>query len=186
MKQNYIKWNRNWVTVKRHLPIVVKPFIISMILAVVWRLVFFPLGIYFHNEFIEPMLFIVLPLVSFIYVIFAGIAVTSVFDQYKSISKCVVQKDLDTFLLYRDEQLPIMMHLLIAVSTIILVFFIMIFNYQNHVWLAMTTIFSVSFVLVLIWIVTTEIDDFSRSIWFREKVPKEWYLVDIDEHFKKR
>ncbi len=186
IKTNFVSYNRNWVTVKRHLPIVIKPLIASMIVVAIWRFIFFPNNIYFNKFAAEPIMFIILPLVAFIYVIFAGIATTSVFDQYKMISKCVVKKDLDNFLIYRDEQLPIMMHFLIAVPTLILITFVMLFNFEGHVFIAMATLFSVVFMLVLIWVIAAELDDFKKSIWFKAKIPKEWFEIDIDEYFKNK
>jgi len=180
---NYVKRNRRWVTVKRHLPIILKPLAVSIILTLIWRLILFPNSIHFQDFAGEPIMFIIIPMVAFIYVIFSGIAVTSVFDQYKIISKCVVKKDLDSFLIYRDEQLPIMIHLLIGTLSVIIIGSVMLFDYQGHTIIAMFTIMAIVFVLLLIWIVTTELDNFQKSIWFKAKIPPEWFEIDIDKFF---
>lgn len=185
-KLNYIVGNRSWTMIKRHIPIVLKPLLAGIILAALWRYGLHNSSIHFAETAKEPILFIVLPLVAFIYVIFAGIAVTSVFDQYKIISQCVVKKDLDTFLLYRDEQLPIMMHILVGAPSIIIIMFVMLFDYGSDTLVPMAAIIAVTFVLLLIWVIATELDDFSRSIWFREKIPATWYEIDVEQHFNGR
>ncbi|MBS0553075.1 MAG: hypothetical protein JSS47_11190 [Proteobacteria bacterium] len=186
IKNNYVPWNRNWVVVRRHLPIVLKPLFAGIVLALFWRLILYKDGVHFGVHSSDPILHLILPLIGFMYIIFAGVAVTSVFDQYKIISKCVVKKDMETFLLYRDEQLPIMMHILVSVPSILIIAFVMLFNYQGDTLIGVSSVFSVSFALLLVWVIATELDDFSKSIWFREKIPKEWYEVDIEEHFREK
>lgn len=186
LSRNFIPWNRNWATVRRHLPVVLKPAAAGLVTLAIWFLVLLPNEVYFDKEAGEPIMFIILPLVGFMYVIFASVAVGSVFEQYRNVSKSVVQQDVDTFLLYRDEQLPIMMHILIGAPSIILVAAVMLFNYGPQHWAGAATIFSVSFMLVLVWVIATELDDFSKSIWFREKIPPRWYEIDIETYFSKK
>jgi len=150
-----------------------------------WRLWLYPNNIHFNELSKEPIMLVVLPLVGFMYVIFASVAVGSVFEQYKRVSKCVIRKDLDNFLLYRDEQLPLMMHILVGAPSVIIAAFVALLDYHHDVMGGMAGVFAVTFMLVLVWVITTELDDFSKSIWFREKIPRKWYEVDIEEHFKK-
>ncbi len=184
-KRNFIPWNRNWNTVNRHLPIVFKPLVSGFIMVLIWKYGLYDHGIIFSKQSENPILFMIMPLVAFIYVIFASIAVESVFKEYKIISKCVLQKDLETFLLYRDEQLPIMMHILVGAPSFILIALSMVFNYENLL-IGAVAIFSIVFVVVLTWVIATELDDYERSIWFKEKIPKEWYEIDIEEFFKRK
>lgn len=180
--RNFVSWNRRWTTIRRHLPVILKPAIVAIGLILIWRYILFPHHWYFAKPF-EPILFIVLPLTSFIYVIFASVAVGSVFDQYRQVSKSVVRKDVDTFLLYRDEQLPILMHILIGAPSLLLLTFVMLFDYDAHTVMAIATIGAVSFMLMLIWVIVTELDDFRRSIWFQVKIPQDWYEINIDDYF---
>ena len=150
-----------------------------------WKFAFHDNGFVFSKEAENPILFLIMPLVAFIYVIFASIAVESVFSEYKIISKCVVKKDVETFLLYRDEQLPIMMHILVGVPSFILILLSILFNYEDLL-VGAVAVFCIAFVVILTWVIATELDDYERSIWFREKIPKEWYEVDIEEYFKER
>lgn len=183
IKNNYVDYNRGWNTVRRHLPIIVKPMVWSVLLATFWSLIIWESKIGFSRESENPLLFIVLPLVSFIYVIFAGIAVSSVFDEYKELSRAVVGKDKKSFMLHRDEQLPIVMHILLWVLSTILIVMILLFNYTSFL-AGLFTIFSVTFIVVTSWVVCVDLDDYIKSIWFKERVPKDWLEEDIDKFFE--
>lgn len=180
--RNYIPWNRNWSTARRHLPIILKPILFASLALVIWKFLIFDNNINFGHQAENPLIFVVIPMVAFVYVIFASIAVESVFREYKTISRCVVKKDLETFLLHRDEQLPIIMHLLVGAPSVLLVVLIMFLEYTNQL-IGFFTVFSVVFVVVLTWVISTELDNYEKSIWFRVKIPKEWYEIDIDEFF---
>ena len=180
---NFIATNRRLTTVRRHIPVVLKPLIVALLGVALWKFVFYDSGITFGKESENPILFLILPLVSFVYVIFASIAVGSVFDEYKKLSQAVVQKDLDTFLTHRDEQLPILIHILIGVPSIILVVLSLLFHYEN-LYIGMSAIFAVFYVVASTWMVVTELDNFRNSIWFKHKVPTDWYEIDVEEYFK--
>lgn len=158
-KKNYVSWNRRAVVFRRHFPVVARPIGASLLIVIGWYFILYRNGIGFSSADENPLLFIILPLVSFVYVIFASISINSVFDEYKTISKAVVQRDVDTFLLHRDEQLPILLHILVAIP---------------------------SFIIITTWIVGTELDNFEKSIWFKESTPKEWLEIDIEEYFKEK
>lgn len=182
-RRNYVSTNRNWVTVKRHLPIVLKPLLVALLGLAVWKFLLVNNGIHFVREAENPLLFLILPLVSFIYVIFASIAVGSVFEEYKTIARSVVGLDLETFLLHRDEQLPILVNILVAAPSIILIALVLLFPYQDT-WVGIASVFTVIFVVSTTWIVATELDDYESGIWFKEKVPEDWHKIDIEEYFK--
>lgn len=181
-KSNFIASNRRLTTIRRHLPVVLKPFAIALIGVLVWKFIFYNLGINFGSGSENPILFIILPLVSFVYVIFASIAVGSVFEEYKTLSQAVVKRDLDTFLVHRDEQLPILVHILIAVPSIMLITLSLLFHYEN-VYIGVTAVFAVLYVVASTWMVVTELDDFRKSIWFKYRIPPEWFEIDVREYF---
>lgn len=184
-KSNFISWNRRWVTFRRHIWIILKPTFASILMVLIWKFALVNNGIMFNKSAENPILFMILPLVAFIYVIFASLAVSSVFNEYKTISRSVIKSDLETFLLHRDEQLPIMMHILVGAPSIFLILISMMFNYADF-YIGATSVFAVVFVVVITWVISTELDDYRKSIWFKEKIPPHWYEIDIDEHFKKK
>jgi hypothetical protein len=183
-KSNYVSWNTNWVIFRRHFPLLLKPFIAGTIALLFWEYIIHQFNLSLPKEAENPVLFIGVFLLALIYALFAGYAISKVLDEYKEISKAVVKNDIDSFLLYRDEELPILVHLLIGTISFFIIFFTILFPYHCEM-LGMLINFIVVFIFTLVYVIVRELDDYYRSIWFKEKIPKEWYEVNIAEHFKK-
>jgi hypothetical protein len=185
LKRNFIPYNRDGYILRRHAPLVIKPLFIALGAVLLWKFILFDHHFHFAKHIENPLLFLVMPLIGFVYVIFTSLAVGSVFSEYKAISRSVVKKDVETFLLHRDEQLPILMHLLVGAPSILLVLLTAFFHYED-VWIGMASVFSVIFVVVITWMVVTELDNYEKSVWFKEKIPKDWFEIDIDLFFSKK
>lgn len=179
---NYVSINRHWISVKRHTPVVLKAIIPGIIFTLVQYFINCR-GFSFQAEDKEPILFLSMAFSFFVYVIFAGYAINRVLDESKEVSRSVVQKDLDTFLLYRDEQLPILIHLPLVLVTCTIIFFIVFFPFPDE-WIAMSSVFAIVFLMSLVFMVTQELDSYENSIWFKAKTPEEWWQIDVEEHFK--
>ena len=184
-KSNYIPWNRSWVTVKRHTPLVLKSAGLGVITMLVWYFIIKRFDLSFYKDDENPLLFVVIVVLALVYAIFAGYATNKVLEELKLASKAVVQHDMDTFLTYRDEQLPILAHLPITVISFFLFLSALLYPYQ-HTSIALFTVFSLTFIMTLNYLIVIELDNYENSIWFKQKVPQEWYEVDIEEHFKKK
>ncbi len=182
---NFIAWNRNWVIVKRHAPLLYKPILLGSIAVLIWRFIIYDFSLGFNEKAENAILFIGLAFTFIVYAIFAGATIVEVLRDYKKISKAVVKHDMETFLLYRDEQLPILMHLLIGLISLFFVFLVMFFPYHG-VNEAIALVFGVVFLVVLAYVIVTELDDYRNGIWFIEKIPPHWYEVDIEEYFKNK
>lgn len=182
---NFIPSNRRWNVVKKHAPIVIKSIFIATLCVLFWRYILYPLNLHFSKHANDIILFMVSPIIGTGYVLFAAIAVNSAFDQFKIISRSVVRNEKDEFLTYRDEQLPIKIHLLIGVPSIIILFFTLSFNYESDIFIGAAAIFTISFMLTLAWKIAADLDNFQNSVWFQQRVPKEWYEANIHDHFYK-
>ncbi|MCX6797652.1 MAG: hypothetical protein NTX66_00300 [Candidatus Falkowbacteria bacterium] len=179
---NYVLENRHWISAKRHVPVVIKAIISGLIFAFAQYSINY-YGLSFKKVAENAILFLPLAFAFFVYVIFAGYAVNRVLDESKEVSRAIVQKDLDTFLSYRDEQLPILIHLPLGLVAGVIIIFILFFPFSGEV-IGVTSVFSIVFVMALLFIITRELDSYENSIWFRAKTPPEWWQIDIEEHFQ--
>lgn len=159
---NYILENRKWISVKRHIPVVFKAVAIGIICIFMQYLVF-RLHFAFNQEAENAILFLPIAFAFFVYVIFSGYAINKVLDESKIISRSIVTKDLDTFLIYRDEQLPILIHLPLGVVSFIIIFFALFFPFPGE-FIAATAVFSIAFIMALLFMVTKELDNYESSI----------------------
>lgn len=178
---NYVSQNRHWISVKRHVPVVLKAIIPGVIFAVAQNYIN-SCGFSYQKEAKEAILFLPMTFLFFIYVIFAGYAINRVLDESKEVSKAIIQKDVDTFLLYRDEQLPILIHLPLGIDAGIIIFFLLFFPFPDE-YIGMTSVFFIVFMMSLLFTVTQELDNYENSIWFKDKTPDEWWQIDIEKHF---
>lgn len=184
-KTSFIPWNRNGVVLKRHAPLFMKSLIAGLICILLWQANVYSFSLSLKGEAENSILFISLPLASITYAFFAAYAINAVLTEYKEISRAVVKGDMETFLIYRDEQLPILMHILMGTPALFVIIFTMLFPYHNVID-GVITIFSATFLITLTFTVVIELDDCRNSIWFKEKIPKEWYAVDPIEYFRKK
>ncbi len=167
----------------RYVAVVLQAFAVSLLAVLFWKFILYDNGIYFSHDAENTILYLMIPPVGFIYVIFASLAVSSVFDQYKQISRSVVRKDLDTFLEHRDQQLPVLMHILISVPSVILILLAMAYQYHDfHAGIA--AVFLVTFVIAITWFIVNELDNHHRRAHAKQVVPKHWHEIKTHEHFK--
>ncbi|QQG52745.1 MAG: hypothetical protein HY931_00740 [Candidatus Falkowbacteria bacterium] len=179
---NYVLQNRHWISAKRHVPVVLKAAISGALFALAQYYVNYR-GLSFEPEAKEAIMFLAMAFSFFVYVIFAGYAINRVLDESKEVSRAIVQKDLDTFLLYRDEQLPILIHLPLGIVSGVIIFFLLFFPFPDE-FIGMTSVFAIVFMMSLLFIVTQELDNYENSIWFKAKTPADWWQIDIEKHFE--
>lgn len=181
---NYVAKNRHWISIERHAIVVGKAMIIGAIFSFVQYFINY-FGFSFKKEAENAILFIPMAFAFFIYVIFAAYAANRVLDESKEVSRTIIEGDLDTFLVYRDEQLPILILLPLGASGSIIILFALFFPFPDEV-IGVTAVFAVVFIMTLIFKVTNELDRYENSVWFREKTPSDWWEIDIEEYFKNK
>lgn len=181
---NYVTNNRHWVSINRHAPVVGKAIICGIIFSLIQYLINY-CGFSFDKDAENAILFIPVAFAFFVYVIFAGYAAIRVLDESKEVSKAIIKEDLDTFLIYRDEQLPILIYLPLGAASVTMILFVLFFPFPNEI-IGTTSVFALVFNLVLIFKITDELDRYENSIWFREKTPSHWWEINIEDHFKKK
>lgn len=167
----------------RHISVVVAPFLIGVATVLLWKFCLYDNGISFKPEAETPILYMIIPPVGFIYVIFASLAVNSVFDKYKQIARSVVRKDIDTYLERRDQQLPGLMHILVAMPSLVLLFLVVTYRYADF-YAGVATVFLVTFVVSLTWMVIHELDNTHKRSYFRATVPPHWHTKQPHKHFQ--
>ena len=167
----------------RYIGIILYPTIVSGFVVLLWKVFLYDNGLYFSPDAEAPILYMIIPLVGFIYVIFASLAVNSVFEKHKQISRSVVRKDVSTYLEHRDQQLPVLMHILVAMPSMILLFLALSYHYADfHAGIA--AVFLVTFVVSLTWVVINGLDNAHKKAYSKASVPPHWHKKKPEEHFQ--
>lgn len=168
---------------KKHILVVLSPVLAAILVTLFWRYVLYENEIYFSEEAENPLLYLIMPVIAFIYVIFASIAVNLVLDKYKEIENSVVKSDIDQFMLHKDQRVPTLLHILMGAPSIILVALALFFNYLD-VYIGAAAVFSVVFVVAQTWFIITELDRFHTRPHFKKRTPKNWHEKSSHDHFK--
>jgi len=172
------------IVIKRHVPMVLKPAIFAIIMLGLWDLLRHH-GIFFTTGSELPFTTFGAAFLAIAYGILATLVISSIWDDYKKVSFTLIQNDKKTFLLYRDERMPIMIHLLLGILSFFLLAFAMMTQW-NDGYAGGFTIFSIAFIIALFFFVAIELNDPKQSIWFKERIPAEWLAADIDEIIKNK
>lgn len=166
----------------RHLWVIVVPLLVAAAAVCVWKLFLYDRGIYFNPEAEAPILYLIVPPVGFIYVIFASLAINAVFERHRQLARSITRKDIKSYLEYRDQRLPGLMYILIAMPSLILLFLAMIYYYVDfHAGIA--AVFLVTSVVALTWTVVYELDASHRRKSSKVSGPDHWRHADINDYF---
>ena len=168
---------------KKHSWLLLQPFGFALSMSLFWWITFFKNGIHFNKEDEGPLLTGVFLLLSVTYGITTSATFESVWKKYQVIVTSVLKKDKHTFLCYRDERMPIVIHLLVIAFSIPLLGIVCLVEYHTAS-AGFVAVFATSFVLSLYWVVIAELQDPSKSLWFAERIPEQWLMEDIDQYFR--
>lgn len=157
----------------RHTSVLLLPFIIAAGVTAVWKWGLYEHGLYFSQEAETPFLYMIMPLVGFIYVIFASLAVNAALSRYQQLLRSVSRKDITAYLDHR-AQLPGLMRGLVAIPSIILLLLAVLYQYAD-VHAGMMSVYTVTVVVSLTWLVISELDTVHRRAYFKRMTPPHWH-----------
>lgn len=171
---------RQWRSFKRHAFLVCRAFVTALIPVILWRVL--RSNEYHFVRADESAIGFAIATVGVAYGIIAALVLQAVWEKYRKVVIAVFDRDKRTFLMYRDERMPIMIHILLAALSFPLLLLVVMLDYEN-IFSGIASVFSVSFMIVLYWIIATELENPAKSPWFAERIPKEWLAEDVDKFF---
>jgi small-conductance mechanosensitive channel len=151
----------------------------------IWSLLLYQNKLFFSEEAETPFLYMIMPLVGFVYVIFASIAVSAAFERYKQLMRSVVRNDLGLYLEHRDQQLPALMRILVAIPSLILLSLALMYQYADF-WAGILSVFTVTIVISLTWTVITELDTTHKRLYFKATAPSHWHTQSTKDYFSQQ
>jgi MFS family permease len=173
---------RRWRSFKRHAFLLLQPLGIAAFAVSLWHRLR-RMGIHFATSDEAILTGAIIATLGIAFSIIAAVVFTKILDKYSIVVRSVLRRDKNTFLLYRDERLPIIIHLVLASLSLSLISMVILIDYHN-VYTGVCSVFAVTFSISLYFIVATELQNPAKSAWFAERIPHEWLEVDIDKHFK--
>lgn len=173
---------RRWRSFKRHTRLILQPLVIAACAVGIWYALR-TRGLYFSHEDETVLTGAIITTLAVAFSLIAAVVLNTIWENYRKIVVCVLTKDVRTFLIYRDERIPIAMHLLLSAFSWPLLAMIALLEYRNF-WAGVASVFSVWYSVSLYWIIATQLQDPSKSAWLAERIPPNWFTKDIDQYFK--
>ncbi len=172
---------RRFNSFKKHSLFILQPFIVAMMTTRLWYW-FYLNEIHFSHEDEVAITTAIITTLGITYSITASIVFASIWEKYQKVVICILKKDRETFLCYRDERIPIIIHILLLVFSMALIFMIGGLEY-HHLASGVASVFVVSLALSLYFVVIVELQNPAKSLWLSERIPQEWLKVEIDKYF---
>lgn len=172
---------RKWRSFKRHALLLFKTFVFSSTTTFMWYETWIR-----GYRFAEDDKDIIIGAIIMTFGVTYGISLSWIFsglgETYKKVVVAVLEKDERTLMMWRDERMPIAVHLSIGIPSLFLLGGIGAVSYR-HVLTGGISIFAVSFMLVFFWYVAREIENPLKGAWFRERVDPWLFEQDVDTYF---
>ncbi len=166
----------------RYIGVVAYPILFGITAATIWSLLLRKNGINFSEEAETPFLYMIMPLTGFVYTIFASLAVSAAFDRYKQLMRSITRKDMASYLEFREQQLPGLMRILVAVPSLVLLFLVFMYKYADPD-AGLAAVFLVTLTISQTWVVISELDTVHKRATFKANVPDHWHEHTADSFF---
>jgi hypothetical protein len=140
------------------------------------------LGWYFDKD-AEVMLNTAIVVNAAIFAIAAALILNGVWERSRDIARYVLTRDKQAFMEVRDEKIPIAMHLVLGVLGVSVLVMLGAGHYPSTA-SGCLIMFATSFALSLYFVVTTELQEPTRSVWFETRIPEDWTTASVDAYFK--
>ena len=163
---------RKWRSIKRHCLLLIRASALASAITFLWYELWIR-GCHFPEDVTDIIVGAIITTLGVTYGILVSWILNSIWEKYQKVVISVLKRDKDTFLLYRDERMPIAFHLLIGIVSFPLIGMIGMVAYK-HVMTGVISVFAISLVLAAFWLVIAQIEDPTKGGWFLERIPPEW------------
>jgi hypothetical protein len=157
----------------KELGILIKPFVISVIVSVLWVLIYNYIGFNSNLKLDEGIMASgTIALLGVFYALLTAFVFATVWQQWVSIEDAIKTRNKEEFIKHKDKRVPFTVKLLIVIFSFFLIVAFFLISFKNLI-LGVFSIFVITFILSMYWQVITDLDDPFTGIWNVE-VPKEW------------
>lgn len=118
-----------------------------------------------------------------IWSLMAGFVYGSVYEKNRKMVHSILANDEHTFMIYRDERLSVATHMFLVFISFGLIILVGGMDYKDYA-VGSTLVFILTFCLSFYWLMITNLDNFSFSPWFLERVPVHWLTQSTDKFFR--
>jgi len=130
----------------------------------------------------EAMLATGILVLAAIFAIAAALILDRIWERTRAISRYILTRNKRAFMEIRDEKMPIAMHLVLAASGLWVLVLLAAAEYPSSASGALV-VFSSWFSMLLYFVVITDLQDPTTSVWFSSRIQPDWIEQDVDAYF---
>lgn len=121
----------------------------------------------------EPVINAILPFISSAYVFLASFLLFREGNDVRDMKTAIKNKDKNAFLAIARDRIPApVKYILFATGTIIILW--TIFLHYESFWTGLASVYSTTYIIVLVWEVIIDLDDPINGVWVIKNIPEEW------------
>ncbi|HUC02031.1 MAG TPA: hypothetical protein VMA75_03950 [Candidatus Paceibacterota bacterium] len=117
-----------------------------------------------------------------IYGIFIAWIIYGSKQKYDATITAVMMRDKKTYLRFRDERQPIMLHLMVGMLSVPSLVMVMLTVYR-HAITGIVSVFSFAMAIVGFWFIIALLENPTKSAWVDERTPASWKTANVDKFF---
>jgi hypothetical protein len=173
LKQIFVGFSSYFQTIR----LIVTPLILASPPVIIWHFLYIN-G--WHSTAVadEPVVNAILPGLFGAHVFIAGFVMIRESDDIRKIKRAIRENDKSTFIEVVEDSIPTPMKYILFVTANLIQGWTISLNYELY-WTGFFSVYSVGYMLSLIWEIIADFDDPIHGIWIIKDVPNEW-IVEAD------
>lgn len=152
--------------------LIVTPLILAAPAVLIWHYLFIN-GWHSTRQADEPIVNAILPLLGTIHVFITGFRMARESDDIRKMKQAITEKDKTAFLSLAEDAIPMPLKYVIFTSATLIQMWVISLHYDLY-WTGFASVYSVGYMLSLIWEVIADFDDPINGMWVVKGVPEEW------------
>jgi hypothetical protein len=158
---------------RRHTWLFAQPIVVGLLAVCVTSIFRYWTQTHFHPEDREYIITGPLAVLAIFHSVIAGHMIMDVVRRHRDVIIAIRRKDQEKFEDNRCFRLPGFLKLFLGILSTILVAYVSLIRF-HYVWAEQLSVFSVTWVLSMFWVIITELEDPVNGAWFGKQVPEEW------------
>lgn len=169
----------DWQTIKNHAWLAIQPILVAVVAVLVAKFERRWIGSHFHLDDREFVITGPLAVLAILHSIIAGGMLVEVVRRHREVTTAIRRIDREMFEDNRCLRLPGFLKFFLGTLSIILVTYVSLIQF-HYTWTEDFSVFTVTWVLSMYWVLITELEDPVSGAWFNNPMPEEW-LTDSTE-----
>ncbi|OGM99517.1 MAG: hypothetical protein A3B91_02065 [Candidatus Yanofskybacteria bacterium RIFCSPHIGHO2_02_FULL_41_29] len=152
--------------------LIVTPSLLAVPAVVIWHYLYIN-GWHSTSRADEPIVNAILPGLFGAHVFIAGLMIIRESDDIRKMKRAIRETDKEAFIEIAEDSIPLPMKYILFITANLIQAWTISLNYEVY-WTGLASVFSIAYMLALIWEIIADFDDPVNGMWVIKGVPAEW------------